>query len=135
MTYIAKCIRKVQSQSYVSLDPREDAVDDFNDIVNGFFDNSVTHDKCTSWFKQGPGASRMLIWWPGTFHHCADALRDPRWEDFDFKRTQRARHNRFEYFGNGTTVRDALGGDVELTNYLKLRRDIDLARYHEEWDE
>ncbi|KAI1358889.1 FAD/NAD(P)-binding domain-containing protein [Xylaria arbuscula] len=135
VTFIAKCIRKVQSQSYVSLDPREDAVDDFNDIVNGFFDNSVTHDKCTSWFKQGPGASRMLIWWPGTLHHCADILSDPRWEDFDFKRTQRARHNRFEYFGNGTTVRDALGGDAELTNYLKLVGDINLSRYHEVWDE
>ncbi|KAJ8130540.1 hypothetical protein O1611_g3090 [Lasiodiplodia mahajangana] len=130
-TYIAKCIRKVQSQSYVSLDPREDAVREFNDIVNGFFHNNVTHDKCTSWFKQGPGATRILLSWPGTYHHRADALRDPRWEDFEFKRAQDARLNRFEYFANGTTERDNTGDDQDLTNYLKLVGSIDLATVHE----
>ncbi|KAI0904110.1 FAD/NAD(P)-binding domain-containing protein [Ustulina deusta] len=135
VAYIAKCIRKVQSQSYVALDPREDAVQEFNDIVNGFFDNSVTHDKCTSWFKQGPGAGRMLIWWPGTYHHCADTLRDPRWEDFEFQRAPGARLNRFEFFGNGMTKRDDEGEDQDLTNYLKLVGDIDLAKYLEAWDE
>ncbi|KAI0973585.1 hypothetical protein F4678DRAFT_405099 [Xylaria arbuscula] len=134
VTYIAKCIRKIQSQSYVSLDPHEDAVQDFNDIVNGFFDNSVTHDKCTSWFKQGAGGGRMLIWWPGTLHHCADTLRDPRWEDFEFQRAKHARLNRFEFFGNGTTVRDDKGNDRDLTNYLKLVGDIDLATYLEDWE-
>ncbi|KAM0549873.1 hypothetical protein ACHAPJ_009120 [Fusarium lateritium] len=64
-TYIAKCIRKVQSQSYVALSPREDAVRDFNDIVNGYFTHRVTSDKCSSWFKQGPGSTRVLISWPG----------------------------------------------------------------------
>ncbi|KAI0531542.1 FAD/NAD(P)-binding domain-containing protein [Xylaria digitata] len=134
-TYIAKCIRKVQSQSYVSLDPREDAVQEFNDIVNGYFHNSVTHDKCNSWFKQGPGASRMLIAWPGTYHHRSNALRDPRWEDFEFKRAQSARLNRFEFFGNGTTERENTGDHQDLANYLKLVGDIDIATLHEAWNE
>ncbi|RWA10345.1 hypothetical protein EKO27_g4754 [Xylaria grammica] len=134
-TYIAKCIRKVQSQSYVSLDPREDAVQEFNDIVNGFFQNSVTHDECSSWFKQGPGATRMLIAWPGTYHHRADTLRDPRWEDFEFKRARDSRLNRFEFFGNGVTERDRKGDEQDLTNYLSLVGDIDLATLHEAWNE
>ncbi|KAJ2989413.1 hypothetical protein NUW58_g3476 [Xylaria curta] len=134
-TYIAKCIRKVQSQSYVSLDPREDAVREFNDIVNGYFLNSVTNDKCTSWFKQGPGAARVLIAWPGSYHHRADTLRDPRWEDFEFKRSRDARHNRFEFFGNGSTEKEKKGDHRELTSYLKPVGDIDLATLHEAWNE
>ncbi|KAI0872373.1 FAD/NAD(P)-binding domain-containing protein, partial [Hypoxylon argillaceum] len=134
ITYIAKCIRKVQSQSYVALDPREDAVQEFNDIVNGFFRNSVTHDKCSSWFKQGPGASRMLLSWPGTYHHRADALRDPRWEDFEFTRARGAKLNRFEFFGDGTTERENKEDDGDLADYLKLVGEIDLATLHEAWN-
>ncbi|KAJ3542190.1 hypothetical protein NM208_g4226 [Fusarium decemcellulare] len=134
-TYIAKCIRKIQSQSYVSLDPREDAVREFNDIVNGFFTNRVTSDKCNSWFKQGPGGTRVLIAWPGTYHHRADILRDPRWEDFEFGRSRDARLNRYEYFSDGTTERERVGNEKDLTNYLRAIGDIDIETVHEAWNE
>ncbi|KAK7420379.1 hypothetical protein QQX98_002802 [Neonectria punicea] len=131
-TYIAKCIRKVQSQSYLSLNPREDAVRDFNDIVNGFFLNKVTSDTCGSWFKQGPGSTRVLIAWPGTYHHRADILRDPRWEDFEFQRAQNARLNRYEYFSDGSTERERVG---DVTNYLRAVGSIDVETVHEAWNE
>ncbi|KAM5349261.1 hypothetical protein ACJ41O_005768 [Fusarium nematophilum] len=134
-TYIAKCIRKIQSQSYISLAPREDATREFNDIVNGFFTNRVTSDKCASWFKQGPGSTRVLIAWPGTYHHRADILRDPRWEDFEFERSRDARVNRYEYFSDGTTERERVGDEKGLTNYLRLIGDIDLETIHEAWNE
>ncbi|KAJ4319198.1 hypothetical protein N0V84_006480 [Fusarium piperis] len=134
-TYIAKCIRKIQSQSYTSLNPREDATRDFNDIVNGFFTNRVTSDKCASWFKQGPGSTRVLIAWPGTYHHRADILRDPRWEDFEFERRKDARLNRYEYFSDGSTERERRGDEKELTNYLREVGDIDLSTIHEAWNE
>ncbi|KAJ9144991.1 4-hydroxyacetophenone monooxygenase [Pleurostoma richardsiae] len=115
-TYIAKCIRKVQSQSYSSLDPRQDAVEDFNDIANGYFQGKVTLDNCNSWFKQ-------------------DVLRDPRWEDFEFTRKPGAERNRYEYFGNGSTVRDVDGDDRRITYYLKEIGKIDLETVHELWNE
>ncbi|RDW73565.1 hypothetical protein BP6252_07472 [Coleophoma cylindrospora] len=102
-TYIAKAIRKVQSQSYSSLVPTDQATDDPNSIVNGYFDDKVTGDNCNSWFKQGKGNTRNLILWPGTAHHRLAIQRDPRWEDFAYSRRKGAEGNRFEYFGNGWT--------------------------------
>jgi hypothetical protein len=134
-TFIAKAIRKVQSQAYVALHPSEEAATEFNDIVAGFFDNKVVNDKCNSWFKQNAGHSRNLIAWPGSFHHRADVLRDPRWEDFHFIRQRNARRNRFEYFGSGHTVRDLHGTEAELTNYLKEVGKLDVATVHEAWNE
>ncbi|KAF4122227.1 putative flavoprotein CzcO associated with the cation diffusion facilitator CzcD [Geosmithia morbida] len=134
-TYIAKCIRKIQSQSYSSLTPRQDATQEFNDIVNGHFTNKVTSDTCSSWFKQGPGKTRTVIAWPGTYHHRADILRDPRWEDFEFERRSDARLNRYEYFSDGSTVREKTDDEKELTKYLRAVGDIDIATVHEAWNE
>lgn len=134
-TWIAKAIRKVQSQSYVGLYPSEEATVEFNEIVNSYFDNKVTQDSCNSWFKTGKGQTRVLIAWPGSYHHRADTLRDPRWEDFIFIRDKDALRNRFEYFGNGLTERERAGGAKNLTNYLKEIGQIDLEILHEAWNE
>ncbi|SPO01716.1 related to flavin-binding monooxygenase [Cephalotrichum gorgonifer] len=130
-TYIAKCIRKIQSQSYASLDPSIDATRDFNDIVGGAFDGKVVMDTCNSWFKREKGKSRILISWPGSFYHRVDVLRDPRWEDFVFERRSNAVKNRFEYFGNGTTRREGAMDGHERTSYLKVATEEDLATWHE----
>lgn len=135
-TYIAKCIRKIQSQSYVSLEPRKDAAEEFNDICNGYFQDKVVRDSCNSWFKLGKGATRVVLAWPGTYHHRGAALRDPRWEDFIFKRHKEAEKNRFEYFGDGSTVRETvLRDDENLTKYLKEIGKIDIEAVHELWNE
>ncbi|KAF4816135.1 FAD-binding monooxygenase moxY [Colletotrichum tropicale] len=133
-TYIAKCIRKVQTQSYASLNPREEAAREFNDIVNGYFDNKVTTDKCNTCFKQGAGATHVLIAWPGTFHHRADILRDPRWEDFHFVRKPGAEKSRFEYFGNGLTAREVRRDEEDITGYLREIEKINIATLHEAWN-
>ncbi|EXJ77832.1 hypothetical protein A1O3_08991 [Capronia epimyces CBS 606.96] len=134
-TYIAKVIRKVQSQSYKTAVPSQEATNDFNDIVDGAFDNSVLSDSCNSWFKPGPGKTRITLHWPGTFHHRFDAYRDPRWEDFVFERQDDARANRFEYFGNGSAAFEETGSVLEFTNYLKEPGTVDLATLHENWNE
>jgi hypothetical protein len=123
-TYIAKAIRKVRTQSYTSLNPTIAATNDFNNIVSSYFENKVTTDTCNSWFKpvkqhiiNSPAGTaeaatlsaneqRVVIAWPGSGHHRNDILRDPRWEDFEFKRANGAKHNRFEYFGNSDTARE-----------------------------
>jgi cation diffusion facilitator CzcD-associated flavoprotein CzcO len=146
--YIAKAIRKIQSQSYVSLDPREEAAQEFNDINGAFFEGSVISDNCNSWFKQkhvlkegktglpSDLVNRVVIAWPGTYHHRAEALRDPRWEDFIFERRRGgAQKNRFEYFGDGSTAREGGGDPAELISYVRTAGDIDLAVLHENWNE
>ena len=129
--YIAKCIRKVQSQSYASLDPDVNATKEFNSIVNGAFDGKVITDKRNSWFKRDGGPSRVLVSWPGSFYRRADILKDPRWEDFIFERRRGAEANRHEYFGNGYTERERVRDEVDLTSYLKVVKEEDLYTLHE----
>lgn len=134
-TYIAKCIRKIQSQSYSALAPRQDATDDFNAVVEGFFDDKVSMDTCHSWWKVGQGRTRNVVSWPGTGQHKVDISRDPRWEDFVFQRRPGAERNRFEYFGNGVTKKEEEGDPEKLTRYLKEVGAVDLRTVHELWTE
>ncbi|EFW99824.1 flavin-binding monooxygenase [Grosmannia clavigera kw1407] len=130
-TYIGKAIRKLQSQSYSALDPRQDATDDFNNLIDGFFGNKTIQGECRSWSKIGFGKGRVVLAWPGSFQHRVRALRDPRWEDFRFVRRPDAAANRFEHFGNGLTDVDESDDDVCLTSYLREYGELDPQRHHE----
>ncbi|KAL1603763.1 hypothetical protein SLS60_005353 [Paraconiothyrium brasiliense] len=134
-TYIAKVIRKVQREGYLATYPSQAATDEFNEIITGYFDDKVIGDDCDGWWKSGPGKSRPLVMWPGTGHHRFDIVRDPRWEDFVFERTEEGRRNRFEYFGNGWTEREKNGDEKVLTQYLKETGTVDLATLHENWND
>ncbi len=133
-TYIAKVIRKVQAQ-YRSAAPSQGATDDFNDLVDGYFEDKTFTDNCRSWFKPHQGKSRVVIGWPGTAYHCFSILRDPRWEDFVFERRRDAARNRYEYFGNGNTAREQRNELLEITQYFKEVGKEDLATLHENWNE
>ncbi|KIW09929.1 hypothetical protein PV08_11705 [Exophiala spinifera] len=134
-TYIARCIRKIQSQSYSALEPSQDATDEFDAVVNGFFADKVSTDSCSSWWKLGKGSTRVTVSWPGTGHHKWDISREPRWEDFVFHRQRGALGNRFEYFGNGYTRKEVDGCQEDLTRYLRPRGKVDLRTLHESWTE
>ncbi|CAK7231192.1 hypothetical protein SCUCBS95973_007828 [Sporothrix curviconia] len=118
-TYIGKLIRKVQSQSYRALEPKQEAADEFNNLIDNYFENKTILGECRSWTKIGFGKGRVVLAWPGSFHHRVRALREPRWEDFNFVRRPGAELNRFEYFGNGLTDLDETGDDIRLTDYLR----------------
>ena len=133
-TFIAKAIRKVQSQRYRALQPTVEATAEFNKIIETYFDDKVISDRCNFWSKLGTGKSRVVIAWPGTAHHRFDILRDPRWEDFSFTR-QPGASNRFEYFGNGWTEKEKRNNPDELTHYLKKVGVYDLATLHEAWND
>ncbi len=133
-SYIAKVIRKIQSESYKSLHPQQEATDEFNQIVEGYFDNKVTSDTCSSWFKAGKGKSRVLLAWPGSGHHRFALSKNPRWEDFHFERSNDAKANRYEYFGNGWTEREKSGDKDDITKFLPEIGKIDLATLHEAWN-
>jgi hypothetical protein len=132
-TYIAKCIRKIQSQSYTSLHPKFEATNDFNAVLDGFYANKTSSDTCSSWWKAGKGATRNLVGWPGSGYHRFDNMRDPRWEDFTFERAQRSKSNLFDFFGNGYTEREARADIDDLTKYLREYGEVDLRTIHESW--
>lgn len=123
-------IRKIQSESYLSLDPTEEATRDFNGLT-GTFKGRVSGDKCDSWFKQGKGDAWNVVGWPGSWHHRRAILGSPRWEDFHFEKRAGAEGNRFRYFGDGSTERGVEGDPEKLTDYLQEVGKIDLVRLHQ----
>lgn len=45
-------------------------------------------DECMSWYrKDGQGKSGDFVTglWPGSTLHCIEALRSPRWEDYEYE--------------------------------------------------
>lgn len=47
--------------------------------------------------------------WPGSRLHFFEALRNPRWEDYDYEYEH---NNRFAYFGNGFAETEFDGSDI-----------------------
>ena len=83
--------------------------------------------------KAGKGQTRLLVGWPGSGYHRFDNMRDPRWEDFTFKRAKASERNRFDFFGNGFTERERRGDADDLTKYVKPIGEVDLKTIHESW--
>ena len=48
----------------------------------------------------------MLGPWPGSVHHFLEIVKQPRFEDFQYKHKSR---NRFKYFGDGRSTFEEKG--------------------------
>lgn len=108
--YITKCIRKLQKEDYVSMTVKQSRVEDFSDYCHEYFKGTVYMDECNSWYRTEDGkGARITALWPGSTLHCIEALRAPRWEDFEFESKT---ENKLAWLGNGwssTQIGD--GGD------------------------
>lgn len=149
-TYIARAIRKVQRQGYRSLVPTARAAEEFSVVVDRYFEDSVTNDKCRSYFKLGgqPGKGKNVIGFPGTTRQRLEILFQPRWEDFIFasseagtkipdarETTETSLHenNRFlRFWGDGRSVLDRTNNLDAVTSYLKEIGKVDLKALHED---
>lgn len=67
-------------------------------------------------YKNGKVDGKVWGPWPGSSVQFMEVMKTPRWEDYDI---EYIRGNRFAFFGNGTTSREATGGDVSW--YLSER--------------
>lgn len=107
--YIVKCIRKLQRENYVSMEPAMVRVRDFSDYVDAYFKDTVYMDTCNSWYRsEGGKGDRITGLWPGSTLHAVEALRSPRWEDWAFEGLE----NRLAWLGNGWSMTQLGEGDA-----------------------
>jgi hypothetical protein len=81
--YITKAIRKIQKDNIASMVAKEAREKDFLEIVDAYFEGTVFADECSSWYKHRT-SGKMLALWPGSSLHYVEAMRSPRWEDFEY---------------------------------------------------
>lgn len=117
--YIVKCIRKMQKEDYATMSIKPERVKDWDEYCHEYFKDTVYTDTCHSWYKsEGGSGGRIIGLWPGSTLHALEALRAPRWEDFDWEDIDGKGGNRLKWLGNGWSVthmkgegEDEWGGD------------------------
>ncbi|KAI0598883.1 flavin-binding monooxygenase [Biscogniauxia sp. FL1348] len=101
--YVVRCVRKMQKEDYAAMSVRPERVRDWRDYCREYFKKTVYSDTCHSWYKSGP-ENRVTGLWPGSTMHALEALRAPRWEDYEWEPLPGAGGNMLRWLGNGWSV-------------------------------
>ncbi|EMC95153.1 hypothetical protein BAUCODRAFT_527822 [Baudoinia panamericana UAMH 10762] len=105
--YILKAIRKIQKENIKSMVIKPARVRDFTRYCDAYFNTTVFMDDCQSWYRkdgQGRSSDKVTGLWPGSTLHCIEALRSPRWEDYEYEYVPEpngAEINQMSWLGNG----------------------------------
>ena len=95
--YVVNVINKMQSDQFKSIVPRADITGKFNQHVQHWVQRTVWTDDCRSWFKDNE-TGRITALWPGSALHYAQAIKHPRYEDYEI---QYLNENPWAILGNG----------------------------------
>jgi cation diffusion facilitator CzcD-associated flavoprotein CzcO len=130
--YIVKCIRKQQKENIKSMTVKRQRVEDFCRHVDAYFKDTVFMDNCKSWYRKGDKVTGL---WPGSTLHCIEAMRSPRWEDFDYEYLTEngAEKNHMSWLGNGWSVNQLENRDLAwyLTSQFQDVPSAPLPEEHE----
>ncbi|KAI1438324.1 flavin-binding monooxygenase [Xylaria sp. CBS 124048] len=103
--YVVKCIRKLQKEDYITMTVKTERLRDWSEYCHEYFKRTVYSEKCHSWYKsEGGGGDRVIGLWPGSTQHAMEALRAPRWEDYDWESCDGAGANLMRWLGNGFSI-------------------------------
>lgn len=103
--YVIKCVRKIQKEDIKSMTVKPARVHDFTRYVDSYFQGTVFMDDCKSWYRNRDNKITGL--WPGSTMHCIEALRSPRWEDYEYEylpEEDGSEQNQLGWLGNGWSV-------------------------------
>lgn len=115
-----KCITKLQTEGIQSLDIKHEANEEYNEHMTQYLERTVWRRGCRSWYKRGTIDGPVVAIYGGTTFHFMEALKNPRWEDYDIGYTTEASRNRFSYLGNGFTMAETKSGTVGATQTLNF---------------
>jgi len=118
--YIFKCIDKLQTECIRTLDISHAATRDYNEHIQKFLKRTVWVGNCRSWYKRGTTDGPVVAIYGGTSFHFIEALKNPRWEDYNIELVRRVSPNRFAYLGNGFTLRETKAEKVSDTQTLNF---------------
>jgi hypothetical protein len=99
--YVIQMIAKIQSEYICSIEPRQDATDDFNAHCQEWVRHTVWSEDCGGWYKH-PETGRMNSIWPGSSLHYMETIQTPRYEDYVITYLGPGKKNRFAHLGMGT---------------------------------
>ncbi|KAI0150263.1 flavin-binding monooxygenase [Xylariaceae sp. FL1272] len=112
--YAIKCIRKLQKEDYASMTIKPERMRDWNEYCCEYFKRTVYTEDCKSWYKSDGGkGDRVIGLWPGSTLHALEALRAPRWEDYDFESRYGENSNLLKWLGNGSSITHLKSEDGE----------------------
>lgn len=100
--------------SYRFIDPKLEAVEEYNAYADEIMQTLVWSGGCRSWYKNHRVDGRVTAVWAGSAISYHDMLKQLRPEDFEIKYRSR---NRFRFMGNGKTRREYVPGE-DLAFYI-----------------
>jgi hypothetical protein len=81
--YVIKAIRKIQKEDIAAMAVKVEREEDFTEYVDKYFEGTVFAEECNSWYKSKQDG-KVVGLWPGSTLHCVEAMRSPRWEDYEY---------------------------------------------------
>jgi len=115
--YALQYIKKIQTEYICSIAPKQSITDSFNAHVQEWVRHTVWTDDCRSWYKNNE-TGRVNAIWPGSSLHYIEAIRTPRYEDFEITHLGPAKQNPWAFMGMGF-VRDLIEQN-DVSPYLSV---------------
>ncbi|KAI1111591.1 FAD/NAD(P)-binding domain-containing protein [Nemania sp. NC0429] len=116
--YICSFIDRYQTEPIRSMTPRADVCQELMEYTQQRMKSLVWGDKCRNTHNNHRIDGRLPTAWPGSTLHYLEALRDPRWDDWDIQ----YRGNRFAWLGNGISQTE-WDPTADLAYYIRARDD------------
>ncbi|RVX67223.1 hypothetical protein B0A52_08657 [Exophiala mesophila] len=123
--YMFKLVSYMQRMAIKSLVPSSQAVSDFYVHTHELLKRTAWSSACRSWFKNGKVHGPVTAIWPGSRLHCFEALKEPRFEDFQIEYVGDG--NRFQYLGNGYTQTELNVDGNPVWYFDLLKEELDLG--------
>ncbi|KAF2178052.1 monooxygenase [Zopfia rhizophila CBS 207.26] len=112
--YICSFIDRYQTEPVHSMTVRPSICKEFKENVAKVMEKLVWTDNCRNVHNNGRIGSRVPTTWPGSTLHYLEAIREPRWDDWDFQ----YRGNRFTWMGNGISQTEMVS-TTDLAYYIR----------------
>lgn len=102
------------SQIHRFIDPKPEAVEEFNAYADEIMQTLVWSGGCRSWYKNHRVDGRVTAVWAGSAITYHEMIKELRPEDFDIVYRSK---NRFKFMGNGRAAMESVPG-ADLAFYI-----------------